>query len=135
MDGVGTSCCRRVEISGSPLKDVFGRVVLGEEIGEIGVASGPGDSEFVGNAILDPEVAHVDGARAAFFEGLVGDGGSCGVVGGDGSGGLGMAHVGEGLTEDLSFFHVGEEGSDFGFGGSGGDKAEDCVDVEDRAVE
>lgn len=45
---------------------------IGEEIGKVEGTRAPYDAEFFGDAVLDPEVSHVDGARPPFFDSFVG---------------------------------------------------------------
>ena len=70
------------------------RVVFGEIIATIGFALTPVDAVVAkAGAVADPVVPHVDGFAAALADGVVGDASGTCVVGLDGGGGLGVAHI------------------------------------------
>ena len=72
------------------------RVVFGEVVGVIVTAATPIDEEFaLFDSVLYPIQTHVDGARLALFDSLVGNTGCACVVCLDGGGCLGMPHFGK----------------------------------------
>jgi hypothetical protein len=72
------------------------RMLFGEVIGQIVRATAPMDDELaLGHAIAHPIEVHVNGLGATLFDGVVGNASGTGVVGLNGGGRLGVAHVGE----------------------------------------
>ena len=70
-------------------------MMLGKIVGGIVGAAPPINEKFaLFDSVLDPIEAHVEGARAALFDGLVGNAGGAGVVSLQGSSGLRMTHFG-----------------------------------------
>ena len=108
-----------------------GRVMFSEVVSQIVSAAAPVDKELVfGDAVFDPVEAHVNGFGTTLFDSVVGDAGSAGIVSLDGSGWLGMAHLGEGGAEPGTIFGIIEEGAKFSFGGGGHNSLDDgAVDV------
>ena len=113
-----------------------GRVMCSEVVSQIVSVTAPVDRELVvGDAVFDPVEAHVNGFGRTLFDSVVGDAGGAGIVSLDGSGWLGMAHLGEGGAEPGTIFGIIEEGAKFSFGGGGHNSLDDgAVDV-DGAVE
>ena len=81
-------------VAASDVAAVFGRMGLGEEIGEIVGAGSPCDRVLAAfHPIADPMVAHVDGFGSLKTDGVIGKtNGSC-VVRDDGSGRLRVPEV------------------------------------------
>jgi hypothetical protein len=73
------------------------------------------------DAVADPVKTHIHGFGSALFDCFVADAGGAGIVGLDGSGRLGIAHVCESGSKHRRFFAIEEEGAEFGFGGRGKD--------------
>jgi hypothetical protein len=96
----------------------------------------PVDKELAfGDAVFDPVEAHVNGFGATLFDSVVGYAGSTGIVSLDGSGWLGMAHLGEGGAEPGTIFGIVEEGAKFGFGGGGHNSLDDGAGDVNGAIE
>jgi hypothetical protein len=119
------------KVPGPHLAVMSGRVMFSEVVSQIVSAAAPVDKELaLGDAVSDPVEAHVDGFGAALFDGVVGNARGTGVVGLDGSGWLGMSHLGEGGPEPGTIFGIVEEGAKFGFGGRGDNSFDDgAVDM------
>ena len=70
--------------------------MFGEVVGQIVGTAAPVDKELaLVDAVSDPVEAHVNGFGATLFDSVVCNAGGAGIVGLDGSGRLGMAHLGE----------------------------------------
>jgi len=68
------------------------------------------------DTIADPEEAHVHSFGPLLFDGVVGDAGSGGVVGGDGGWSLRVSKLFEGDSFRDGVLSIDEEGAEFGFG-------------------
>lgn len=135
IQAVSKSCSCSCKVGWADVLVMGRRVMFGEIIREVGASGFPADVVvFLDNAVAYPVIAHVDCAGSLAPDGVVHDTIGSGVVGGDGGGVLGVAHFGKGGSDNLAFFGVNKEGTDFSFRGGRGDVFEDAGGVEDGAV-
>jgi len=80
---------------------------------------------FVGDLVDDPEVSHFHGPGALAFDSAVGNADGCGIVAVDGGWRLRMSHFFQDEADDFGFLCIEKQGTQFGFGGGGGNKFED----------
>jgi hypothetical protein len=83
------------------------------------------DKLALGDSVPDPIKTHINGFGAALFDGAVCNAGGTGVVGLDGSRGLGVAEILERGADSSSFFAIMKQGTELGFGSRGDDHFED----------
>jgi hypothetical protein len=94
--------------------------MFSEVVNQIVSFAVPVDKELaLGDAVFDPAEARGNGVEATLFDSVVGYAGGTSIVGLDGSGWLGMVHLGEGGAEPGTTLSIVEEGAKFGFGGRG----------------
>ncbi len=89
---------------------------------------------FLDDAVANPMVAHVDGARTLVPDGVVGNAIGGGIVGGDGRGGLHVSHFVSCSANNFPLFAIDKKTADFRFSGGGGNMLEDAGGVENGAV-
>jgi hypothetical protein len=119
------------KVTGLHLAVLSGQVMFSEVVSQIVSAAAPVDKELAfRDVVFDPVEAHVNGFGATLFDNVDGYAGGPGIVGLNGSGWRGMAHLGEGGVEPGTIFGIVEEGTKFSFDGGGHNRLDDgAVDV------
>ena len=117
--------CRVVYEVGACLEEVRGRVYLGREVGEVGLAGAPDDAVLaLMDAVAHPVVAHVHGLGAALLGVVVDEVHGDHVVDFAEGGVLWEAEVVERVADGDAGFAVGVCCSEFSLAGGAGDDIE-----------
>jgi hypothetical protein len=112
------------------------RIVFGEVVSQIVRTTAPMDNEVaLGNLILNPIEAHVNGFGATLLYSSVCDACSTGVISLDWAWWLGMAHVLERCAKPSSFFSIVKQSTEFRFSGRGDNHFHDRTWDMDIAID
>ena len=111
------------------------RVMLGEVISQVKHALVPIDQKVTGiGTILNPKIPHSHGFGATQLDGAIGNAGSGGVVGLDGSGALRVTKFVESGANGFGLTAVVKQATQFGFSSRGNHLFEFVGDDKDRTV-